>query len=482
MEWFEGSIGEAIQTAKMSKSIFVVVVHGSDDEETSKKFLEVLNDTEISSKLKKPNAISIKVQNGSQSCTQFSQIYPVILVPSIYFIDSQSGVNIETTGGAVDKEKLIESIDKALEGQEKNAATPVGVADSIASPRNERVEQARQVLQTEVAPETTEENKPSTPTAGLSLEERVERAKRLLADKQAQKVKEEQEKSKNAETERREMGKNIQAMKKKQEDDEIRKAAEERQKEKEEQRLALIKIKEQIAQDRAERSQKFSQEKLEREEKRKEQEKQKLAEEARKAEQIAAERSTVARIQFKLPNGVSQNHKFDPENTIGDLYNYVIDELKTPYGNNVSLSTTFPSRSLDNLSRTSSLRENGLVPSTTILILPKTKGTMSRTSGDTGGIMDYIWLLLTPLTAIWAMLSSFLSGNSGNTGNQAGTGHQSASNSSPNSYSSGPSTSSNVRQRRGAGVRTEGNIARLSSNDSDDDETNTWNGNSTQQM
>ena len=40
----------------------------------------------------------------------------------------------------------------------------------------------------------------------------------------------------------------------------------------------------------------------------------------------------------------------------------------------------------------------------------------------------------------------------------------------------------NVRQRRGAGVRTEGNIARLSSNDSDDDETNTWNGNSTQQM
>ena len=50
-------------------------------------------------------------------------------------------------------------------------------------------------------------------STGLSLEERVERAKRLLADKQAQKAKEEEEKSKNAETERREMGKNIQAMK-----------------------------------------------------------------------------------------------------------------------------------------------------------------------------------------------------------------------------------------------------------------------------
>jgi len=479
MGWFEGSIGEAIQTAKMSKSIFVVVVHGADDEETSKKFLEVLNEVEISSKLKKPNAICIKVQNGGQSCTQFSQIYPVILVPSIYFIDSQSGVNVETTGGSVDKEKILQSIDKALEGQQKDTASAVGVADSIASPRNERVEQARQVLQTEVIPETTEENKPSTPTSGLSLEERVERAKRLLADKQAQKAKEDEEKSKSAETERREMGKNIQAMKKKQEDDEIRKAAEERQKEKEEQRLALIKIKEQIAQDRAERSQKFNKEKLEREEKRKEQEKQKLAEEAKKAEQLAAERSTVARIQFKLPNGVSQNHRFDPEDTIGDLYNYVIEELKTPYGTNVSLSTTFPSRALDDLSRTSSLRENGLVPSTTILILPKTRGTMSRTSGNSGGIMDYIWLLLTPLTAIWAMLSSFVSGDSG--GNQAGTGHQNTSDSNPNSYSAGASTSSTVRKRRGAGVRTEGNIARLSSNDSDD-ETNTYNGNSTQQM
>merc|ERR1712083_918198 len=209
MEWFEGSIGEAIQTAKMSKSIFVVVVHGADDEETSKNFLEVLNDAEISTKLKKPNAICIKVQNGSQSCTQFSQIYPVILIPSIYFIDSQSGVNIETTGGTVDKEKIIESINKALEGQEKDTASATGVADSIASPRNERVEQARQVLQSEVVP-----------SQSSSTED-----KRLLADKQAQKAKEEQEKMKESEAERREMGKNVQAMKRKHEDEEVRKAA-----------------------------------------------------------------------------------------------------------------------------------------------------------------------------------------------------------------------------------------------------------------
>jgi len=501
MDWYEGSIGQAIQCAKMSNSVFVVVIYGADEDEISKKFLEVLNEADISSKLKKANAVCIKIQNGTESCTQFSQIYPVILVPSIYFIDSQSGTNIETTGGSAEKDNLLQSIEKALKYQPINTADTV--ADSVASPRNERVEQARQVLQSEVVQEASEEDKPSTPTTTLSLEERVERAKRLLADKQAQKAKEETEKSKSQESERREMGKLVAENKKKNEDAEFRKAAEERQKEKEESRLALIKIKEQIAQDRAERSDKFNKEKLEREEKRKDQEMQKLAEEAKKAEQLAIERSSVALIQFKLPNGVSQIHRFDPADTIGGLYNYVIDELTTPYGSNVSLSTTFPSRNLDDVERTSSLRENGLVPSTTILILPKNRGTMSSSSGN-GGIFDYIWLLLTPLTALWALLSSFMSGNTETQG-AASAGNQNTSRlldtsdlqntsrllntsnpSSSQSSSAGPSTSSNVRKRKAtpsgtSGVRTEGNIARLRSDDSDDEQ-NTYNGNSTQQM
>merc|ERR1712203_303180 len=94
-----------------------------------------------------------------------------------------------------------------------NAAA--AVADSVASPRNERVEQARQVLQSEVVQEASEEDKPSTPTTTMSLEDRVERAKRLLADKQAQKAKEEQEKVKESEAERREMGKKCSSYEKK---------------------------------------------------------------------------------------------------------------------------------------------------------------------------------------------------------------------------------------------------------------------------
>ena len=328
----------------------------------------------------------------------------MILVPSIYFIDSQSGVNIETTGGGVTKENLLKSLQTAMKGGVTGASG--SGAESITSPRSERVEQARQVIQNEGLDDSKTEPAPSTPTTSMTLEERVERAKRLLAQKQAEKDQESKDKEKSSEMERREVGKKMQEHKRNQADEEIRKAAEERQKDKEEQRVALQKIREQLAQDRAERAEKFNREKSERDEKRKELERQKLAEEAKKAEERAAERASVARIQFRLANGATQNHKFSPEDTIGDLYQYVIDHIDTPYGSNVSLSTTFPSRQLDQESKDKTLRDAGLVPSTTILVLPRaTRGTLAAPTS--GGIMDYVWLLLTPITVIWGMITSF---------------------------------------------------------------------------
>ena len=79
--------------------------------------------------------------------------------------------------------------------------------------------------------------------------------------------------------------------------------------------------------------------------------------------------------------------------------------------------------------RTKSLRDAGLVPSSTVLILPKNRGTIS-TNPD--GIMGYIWLLLTPITVLWGIISSFVFGsdqtnaatgqaNARQTGNQQGT-------------------------------------------------------------
>ena len=133
------------------------------DDADSQKFLEIIDDPDISSKLQKPNAICIKLQNSTQACNQFSALYPVILVPSMYFVNSQDGKNIETTGGSVTKENIIESINKAFEGVKivpSSSVEPEPAATSevaAPSPRNERVEQARQHLN-DVVQESNDES------------------------------------------------------------------------------------------------------------------------------------------------------------------------------------------------------------------------------------------------------------------------------------------------------------------------------------
>merc|ERR1711860_219401 len=145
-------------------------------------------------------------------------------------------------------------------------------------------------------------------------------------------------------------------------------------------------------------------------------------------------------------------------------YQYVIDEVDQPYGSNVSLSTTFPSRQLDQEPSDKSLRDAGLVPSTTILVLPKSRSSSSLTPAN-GGIMDYVWLLLTPLTVVWGLISSFIFGQ----GQPPSVGNQGRKRQANEASTSGARAT-----KKKSGIKTDGNIARLSNND-DDDENSTKN-------
>jgi len=84
MEWFNGGVGEAIAAAKAKKAIFAVFVKGKSDEDPTIKLTEILEDLEVVSVL--TGMVCISVENGTNTCMQFSSIYPVILVPSVYFI------------------------------------------------------------------------------------------------------------------------------------------------------------------------------------------------------------------------------------------------------------------------------------------------------------------------------------------------------------------------------------------------------------
>merc|ERR1712096_278878 len=130
------------------------------------------------------NMVCISVENGTPTCMQFSSIYPVILVPSVYFIDSSTGVDLEITGGIVTKESLMASISKALakigEAAETVQAAPVAAVESPPLVSETNVESS--------ASEPRKENEESkietvSTTSGEqphNLEDRVEKAKILM--------------------------------------------------------------------------------------------------------------------------------------------------------------------------------------------------------------------------------------------------------------------------------------------------------------
>jgi len=464
MEWFTGGVGEAIAAAKAKKAIFAVFVKGKSDEETTIKLTEILEDPEVVSALS--SMVCISVENGTNTCLQFSSIYPVILVPSVYFIDSSTGVDLEITGGIVTKESLLGSINKALdkvgEAVDIAQAAPVAVAAApvaaaaapvavAAAPASITETSATIIESSNSTKEAAEESKVEAVSSNSSveqpkpLEERVERAKLLMAQRQAEREAQEKEKEKDKEKERREVGKALLERKRMQEEQDLKEAALARRKDKDEEKKAKEAVKAAIEQDRLDRKMKYDAEKKANDEKRKENEKAALAAQAAQAEKTASDRATVARIQFRLPDGSSQTKQFPAETPLSEVYDFVSTGLETQFSS-FSLSTTFPRRMLDQEEKTTSLKELQMAPSATILVLPL-GGLVSQ---QDGGLMSLIWLILTPFTVLWAMLSSFFG-------------------SAPSSSQPAPSSS-----------RREGGIGRIRQ-DRDDGENNTWNGNSTQQ-
>jgi len=449
MEWFNGGVGEAIAAAKAKKAIFVVVVKGKSDEDPTKELDKILEDSEVVAALN--NMVCISVENGTNTCLQFSSIYPVILVPSVYFIDSNTGVDLEITGGIVTKETLISSINKAL-AKVGEAVVAVQATPAVAETKSSEAEGSTGVKQSEsstsevvLQPEAANSSRSEIP-----LEDRVARAKELMAQRQAEREAQEKEKEKDKEKERREVGKALLERKRMQEERDLKEAALARRKDKEEEKKAKEAVKAAIEQDRIDRKAKYDAEKKAAEELRKEKEKDALAAQAALAEKTASERATVARIQFRLPDGSSQTKQFPAESSLSEIYEFVKSGLDTPFSS-FSLSTTFPRRMLDQEDKTTSLKQLQMAPSATILVLPLG----GIVSNQDGGLMSLIWLILTPFTVLWAMLSSFF----------------------------GPSTSAAQPPPStggGSSSRREGGIGRIR-NDRDDGENNTWNGNSTQQ-
>lgn len=283
------------------------------------------------------------------------------------------------------------------------------------------------------------------------------------------------------EIERRKTGKEMLDYKRKQEEELTKRMLEERSREKAEDRAARERIKQQIALDRAERAARFA--------------KTKEAEAAKaaalltkqagaevKRESATRDRSTIARIQFRLPDGSSFTNQFPSDAPLEEARQFAAQTVGNTYGN-FSLATMFPRREFTREDYKRKLLDLELAPSASVVLLPAGRPATSIVHSSSGDIWTLLGTVLYPFLAIWRLISNFLFSNPP----PAQTSARATSTEPSNSASSNKSEKrepvrKRVLEKRGEDFKKEGKIYRLRTQDDGEDENNTWNGNSTQQM
>lgn len=451
MLWFQGAIPAAIASAKRSGAVFVVFVAGDDEQSTQ---MAASWEDEKVREASSDNFVAIKIDTKSEACLQFSQIYPVVCVPSSFFI-GDSGIPLEVIAGSVSADELVTRIHKVQQMHSSKGETSVtndrqsesSVSTPSASFEPDICESAESRSTELCETPTTSDPKSDTATGGecaghdsLSQElpgcsnqrpaedltVRVERLTKKLEERREEKRKEE-------------------------------------------------------AQDRAERAARFA--------KTKEAEAAKaaalLAKQAEaevKRESSTRDRSTIARIQFRLPDGSSFTNQFPSDAPLEEARQFAAQTVGNTYGN-FSLATMFPRREFTRDDYKRKLLDLELAPSASVVLLPAGRPATSIVPSSSGDIWTLLGTMLYPFLAIWRLISNFLFSNPP----PAQTSARATSTEPSNSASSSKSEKrepvrKRVLEKRGEDFKKEGKIYRLRTQDDGEDENNTWNGNSTQQM
>lgn len=471
MKWFQGSIPEAIQSSKAKKSVFIVYVYGED--ELSQQMSKTWEDDQVTKICEANKAVAVRIAGNSEACGFFSQIYPVIVVPSSFFI-GEGGVPLEVTGGYSEPAEFMKKIERVLQDHKRQFQNAVGDGAQVALPESG-------ANNSKASTETKEELASSSDSQDLS--DKVEKAKRLIEEKRKEKVQKEEEKAHQAEKERRQLGQELQQLRENQKEQELKELQEQLKKEKQEERKAKERVREQIAKDREERAARFKKEKEERERSQEVIKQALLQEQKEAAAKEEAKKKETARIQVRLPDGSSISQTFPSGEPLRSLYDFVSQQI----GAYPTLSTTFPKRVFTEEDMSVSFLDLHLVPSAVVIAIPTRQSRSPGMNSDsTGG--KIFSLLLTPIMMLWQMLCYLycliFGGGSGTS--QSDPNSQESSSTSPQTsqefafkkkqVDSNPESTRQVRQR--------GNMHRLADvkDDDDDDENATWNGNSTQQL
>ncbi|XP_059676285.1 UBX domain-containing protein 4 [Gavia stellata] len=511
MMWFGGSIPAAIAAAKQRSSVFVVFVSGEDEQSTE---MAARWEDEKVTEAASDGFVAIKIDTKSEACLQFSQIYPVVCIPSSFFI-GDNGIPLEVIAGSVSVEELVSRIHKVKEmhtvkgqplenGSQSSAPCPFsqrdGAPENTQSRAAEFCDSPESVMTETIRPsagndgansgqasqEATnssgEQVSDAQPVNDLTL--KVERITKKLEERREEKRKEEEQKEIKKEIERRKTGKEMLEYKRRQEEELTKRMLEERNREKAEEKAARERIRQQIAMDRAERAARFAKSKEEAEAAKAAALQAKQAEIEARKEASQKERSAIARIQFRLPDGSSFTNQFPSEARLEEARQFAAQTVGNAYGN-FSLATMFPRREFTKEDYGKKLLDLELAPSASVVLLPAGRPATSVVQASGGDLWKFLGTILYPLLAVWRFISNFLF--------TSPPPSQSTVRSALQQDHSNPAASSSIEQsrqavrkrvveKRGEDFKKEGKIYRLRTQDDGEDENNTWNGNSTQQM
>ncbi|XP_009872443.1 PREDICTED: UBX domain-containing protein 4 [Apaloderma vittatum] len=455
--------------------------------------------------------VAIKIDTKSEACLQFSQIYPVVCVPSSFFI-GDNGIPLEVIAGSVSVEELVSRIQKVkqmhtVKGQpleNGSQSSPCSSSQSDGAPENmqsraaELCDPPESVMSEAIRPSVDGANSgQASPEANNSLGDqvsdaqavndltlKVERITKKLEERREEKRKEEEQKEIKKEIERRKTGKEMLEYKRRQEEELTKRMLEERNREKAEEKAARERIRQQIAMDRAERAARFAKSKEEAEAAKAAALQAKQAEIEPRKEASQKERSAIARIQFRLPDGSSFTNQFPSEARLEEARQFAAQTVGNTYGN-FSLATMFPRREFTKEDYGKKLLELELAPSASVVLLPAGRPATSVVQASGSDLWKFLGTILYPLLAVWRFISNFLFTSPPPAQSAVRAAHQ-QDHSNPSASSSVEQSRQAVRKRvvekRGEDFKKEGKIYRLRTQDDGEDENNTWNGNSTQQM
>ncbi|KAI8060975.1 hypothetical protein BC940DRAFT_310802 [Gongronella butleri] len=378
--WFQGSIPEAVASVNAKQCLFIVFLQ--DESPRSTQLQEALDTPQVQQAMQ-PH-VCLQLAHASDNATLFGQIYPVQRVPIVYIIHQGTikGAAIETTA----PDDIVAAIDRvAPVSDASNASVVPPAAPAAASEAPAPSQPASTSLTSPLASSTT-------PPSETMDDDKRAKLKKKMEDARAQRAQAEKEDAKRRELKRREEGKQAQLTKDHLESEQNKRHFAKIRSEKQADEAQRRKIKEQIARDREEQKKQLARD-------RENQKKQRTLHQpdtpTPMTNQAASRSYDECHLNIRQTDGSNLRQKFKSVDTLEQVRNW-IDANRTDGDQPFKLLAQFPTRHFTVGEESHSLQALDLVPSSTI-IMKEIRNVASAyqqgggAAGYTGTLLNYTY-------------------------------------------------------------------------------------------